>query len=115
MTMLRREGSLSNTAHREDLDPPAQSCAASPQGRARPIYPNLTYIVFGRLVLRLSGWMPQRTSIRDPDAREGRFAEQIDGLFKLIARKHGPDCPQPALSTKSFRRPGGTQLDFFIE
>lgn len=45
---------------------------------------------------------------------EGRFAEQIEGLFRLIARKHGLDRPQAPLSTKSFRRPGGTQLDFFL-
>ena len=45
---------------------------------------------------------------------EGIFAEQIEGLFRLIARKHGLDRPQPPLSTKSFRRPGGTQLDFFL-
>lgn len=41
---------------------------------------------------------------------EGRFAEQIEGLFRLIARKHGLDRPAQALSTQSFRRPGGTQL-----
>jgi DNA repair photolyase len=44
---------------------------------------------------------------------EGRFAEQIEGLFRLIARKHGLDRPHPPLSTDSFRQPGGQQLDFF--
>lgn len=45
---------------------------------------------------------------------EGRFAEQIEGLFRLIARKHGLDRPAPELSTKAFRRPGGTQLDLAL-
>ncbi len=45
---------------------------------------------------------------------EGRFAEQIEGLFRLIARKHGLDRPPPELSTKAFRRPGGTQLDLAL-
>jgi DNA repair photolyase len=42
---------------------------------------------------------------------EGFFADQIGALFRLWARKTGLDGPQPALSTASFRRPGGTQLD----
>jgi len=42
---------------------------------------------------------------------EGRFAEQISGLFELMARKHGLDKPHPPLSVDAFRRPGGTQLD----
>jgi len=46
---------------------------------------------------------------------EGRFAEQIEGLFRLIARKHGLDRPGPQLSTRSFRRPGGTQLDLALD
>jgi DNA repair photolyase len=41
---------------------------------------------------------------------EGRFAEQISGLFDLMARRHGLDEPHPPLSTAAFRRPGGTQL-----
>jgi DNA repair photolyase len=41
---------------------------------------------------------------------EGRFAEQIADLFRLCARRHGLDRPQPTLSTAAFRRPGGTQL-----
>jgi DNA repair photolyase len=41
---------------------------------------------------------------------EGRFAEQISGLFELMARKHGLDRPHPPLLTDAFRRPGGTQL-----
>ena len=43
---------------------------------------------------------------------EGRFAEQIGGLFELMARKYGLDQPHPPLSVASFRRPGGTQLGF---
>jgi len=46
---------------------------------------------------------------------EGCFAEQIAGLFQLIARKHGLDRPHPPLSTEAFRRPGGMQLDFFSD
>jgi len=45
---------------------------------------------------------------------EGRFAEQISGLFNLIARKHGLDRSHPPLSAEAFRRPGGTQLDLGI-
>ena len=45
---------------------------------------------------------------------EGRFAEQISGLFNLMARKHGLDRPHPPLSAEAFRRPGGTQLDLGI-
>lgn len=45
---------------------------------------------------------------------EGRFAEQIGGLFNLMARKHGLDRPHPPLSAEAFRRPGGTQLDLGI-
>jgi DNA repair photolyase len=44
---------------------------------------------------------------------EGHFAEQIAGVFELMARKHGLDGPEPLLSTASFRRPGGTQLGLF--
>ena len=42
---------------------------------------------------------------------EGNFADQIGGVFRIWARKHGLDGPRPALSTASFRRPGGTQLE----
>lgn len=45
---------------------------------------------------------------------EGRFAEQISGLFNLMARKHGLDRPHSPLSAEAFRRPGGTQLDLRI-
>ena len=45
---------------------------------------------------------------------EGRFAEQISGLFNLIARRHGLDRPLPPLSAEAFRRPGGSQLDLGI-
>lgn len=41
---------------------------------------------------------------------EGRFAEQVRGVFELWARKQGLDGPHPPLSTAAFRRPGGTQL-----
>lgn len=42
---------------------------------------------------------------------EGVFAEQIGGLFELIARRHGLERRFPTLSTAHFRRPGGQQLD----
>jgi len=42
---------------------------------------------------------------------EGLFAEQIRDVFSLWARKHGLDGPPPPLSTASFRRPGGAQLE----
>ena len=45
---------------------------------------------------------------------EGRFAEQISGLFNLMARKHGLDRPHPPLSAEAVRRPGGTPLDLGI-
>ena len=45
---------------------------------------------------------------------EGRFAEQIGGLFNLMARKYGLDRPHHPLSAEAFRRPGGTQLDLGI-
>ncbi len=41
---------------------------------------------------------------------EGRFAEQMDGLFKLMARRYGLDGPRPALSADAFRNPEGQQL-----
>ncbi len=43
---------------------------------------------------------------------EGRFAEQISGLFDVMKKRYGLDQPSPELSTAAFRRPGGTQLDF---
>ncbi len=42
---------------------------------------------------------------------EGNFADQIGDVFRIWARKHGLDGPQPPLSTAAFRRPGGTQLE----
>ncbi len=42
---------------------------------------------------------------------EGRFAEQIGGLFDVMKRRYGLDAPPPELSVEHFRRPGGTQLD----
>ena len=41
---------------------------------------------------------------------EGRFAEQLRGLFQVMKRRHGLDGAPPTLSTAAFRRPGGTQL-----
>lgn len=46
---------------------------------------------------------------------EGRFAEQIGGLFELMARRHGLDRPHPPLSTAAFRRPGGEQLGLALD
>jgi DNA repair photolyase len=45
---------------------------------------------------------------------EGRFAEQIEDLFRLMARRHGLDRPHPPLSTAAFRRPGGNQLELAL-
>lgn len=45
---------------------------------------------------------------------EGRFAEQISGLFDVMKRRYGLDQPTPDLSTAAFRKPGGTQLDLGI-
>ena len=42
---------------------------------------------------------------------EGHFADQIGASFRIWARRHGLDRPAPALSTASFRRPGGRQLE----
>jgi len=46
---------------------------------------------------------------------EGRFAEQIGGLFDVMKRRYGLDQPAPALSAAAFRKPGGTQLDLALE
>jgi DNA repair photolyase len=45
---------------------------------------------------------------------EGLFAEQIGGLFALMAKRHGLDRAAPGLSTAHFRRPGGQQLDLAL-
>ena len=45
---------------------------------------------------------------------EGRFAEQIEDLFRLMAHRHGLDRPHPPLSTAAFRRPGGNQLELAL-
>ena len=42
---------------------------------------------------------------------EGIFAEQIRALFRAAARRHGLERGFPALSTASFRRPPGNQLE----
>jgi DNA repair photolyase len=44
---------------------------------------------------------------------EGLFAEQIGQLFRVSARRHGLDEPARSLSTASFRRPAGPQLELF--
>jgi hypothetical protein len=45
---------------------------------------------------------------------QGIFAEQIERLFDVSARKAGfRDGDMPKLSAASFRRPGGTQLPLF--
>ena len=41
----------------------------------------------------------------------GLFAEQIRQLFQVSARKAGLNARGPELSTASFRRPGGRQLE----
>ena len=42
---------------------------------------------------------------------EGIFAKQIADVFRLWAKKYGLDRPPSPLSTASFRRPGGSQLE----
>jgi DNA repair photolyase len=44
---------------------------------------------------------------------EGIFAEQIEDVFKVACRRAGIDNHRLALSTASFRRPGGSQLQLF--
>ena len=44
---------------------------------------------------------------------EGIFAEQISQMFEIAKRKAGLAERMPELSTKAFRRPAGTQMDFF--
>jgi DNA repair photolyase len=44
---------------------------------------------------------------------EGLYAEQIGSLFALAARRAGLARRGPALSTRAFRRPGGSQLALF--
>ncbi len=44
---------------------------------------------------------------------QGQYAKQIGKLFRASARKFGLDAKPPALSTKAFRRHGGTQGDLF--
>ena len=46
---------------------------------------------------------------------EGVFARQIRDLFLAAARRHGLETRGPELSTASFRRPAGDQLDLFAE
>ncbi|RMH21692.1 MAG: hypothetical protein D6696_05250, partial [Acidobacteria bacterium] len=43
----------------------------------------------------------------------GPFAEQIRDLFRLSCRRHALQTGLPALSSASFRRPGGEQLSLF--
>ena len=46
---------------------------------------------------------------------EGQYAEQLDRLFRVAARRAGLDRPLPSLNTTHFRRPAraGDQLDLF--
>jgi DNA repair photolyase len=44
---------------------------------------------------------------------DGRFAEQIDGLFELGLRRAGLAKQRPPLSSAAFRRPAGPQLALF--
>jgi hypothetical protein len=44
---------------------------------------------------------------------EGIFAEQISKMFEIARRKAGLTERMPELSTKAFRRPIGTQMEFF--
>jgi DNA repair photolyase len=46
---------------------------------------------------------------------EGQYAEQIDRLFRIAARRAGLDRPLPPLETRHFRRPArpGDQLDLY--
>jgi DNA repair photolyase len=44
----------------------------------------------------------------------GIYAQQIDQLFKVAARKAGLTGRRPDLSTAAFRRPGGRQLDLAL-
>lgn len=46
---------------------------------------------------------------------QGLFAEQIQKLFQLSAKKAGFRAKGPELSTASFRRPGGLQLDLGLK
>ena len=46
---------------------------------------------------------------------EGIFAEQISRMFEVARRKAGLTERMPELSTKAFRRPTGTQLEFFAK
>jgi DNA repair photolyase len=44
---------------------------------------------------------------------EGIYAEQIEQLFRVSARRAGLDNERPALSTAAFRRPAEPQLELF--
>src|ERR1051326_1997063 len=44
---------------------------------------------------------------------EGIFAEQIEAMFNVVCRKAGIQDARPNLSTASFRRPAGRQLELF--
>ena len=43
----------------------------------------------------------------------GLFNEQIQKLFELACRRAGLESKAPALSARSFRRPGCSQLSLF--
>ena len=45
---------------------------------------------------------------------EGNFADQIATTFRVVSRRLGLDVERPPLSTASFRRPGGVQLELGI-
>jgi hypothetical protein len=44
---------------------------------------------------------------------EGIFAEQVQKLFQVAARKYHLDSPAPELSRAAFRRPEGDQQSLF--
>jgi len=44
---------------------------------------------------------------------EGIYAQQIDQLFRISARRAGLDGERRALSTEAFRRPAKPQLELF--
>lgn len=45
---------------------------------------------------------------------KGHYADQVNKLFKVSLKKFGYSTEMPKLSTRHFRRPGGTQLKFHI-
>jgi DNA repair photolyase len=76
----------------------------------RDHFPDKTDKVLNRIRAMRGGKLNQ-SNFGERMRGEGIFADQIEKLFKVARRKAGIEGNSPNLSTASFKRPGGKQLE----